>query len=187
MWAVQGTQGRDEEWRVGVTFSTGDGTDFSPPIIFAADPSLAFSDGDIVQLGDGRFLSVLREHQVGGTFCCLSTDEGRTWGPLRPTGFVGANFRLHRLRSGAIACLYRDEDPARYGVSLSVSEDGGTSWSWAGSLYAQPNSTKHRPGYFCGCPDLAELPDGTLAAILHSYEDEDGEMCLHFFRLRDCT
>lgn len=187
MWAVQGTQGRDEAWRVGVTFSTADGIDFSPPVIYAADPALAFSDGDIVRLADGRFLSVFREHQVGGTYGCHSADEGQTWSQRRPTGFAGANFRLHRLRSGAVACLHRDEDPARHGVSVSVSHDGGATWTWAGSLYAQPHSAKHRPGYFCGCPDLAELPDGTLAAILHSYEDADGEMCLHFFRLRDAS
>ena len=54
-----------------------------------------------------------------------------------------------------------------------------------GSLYYQPHSTKHRPGYFCGCPDLVLAADGTLVAVLHSYEDDDGEMCLHLLRLRE--
>jgi len=70
---------------------------------------------------------------------------------------------------------------------VGVSEDGGETWRWAGSLYAQPHSDRHIPGYFCGCPDLVETADGNLAAILHSYEDADGEMCLHFLRLRDLT
>ena len=187
MWAVQGTQRRDEDWRVGVSFTGAEGYDFSPPVIYASDPKLAYSDGDIVRLADGRFLTVLREHEVGGTYSCHSSDEGQTWTELRPTGFIGANFKLHRLRSGAIVCLYRDEDPARYGTSIGVSEDGGESWSWVGSLYFQPRSTRHRPGYFAGCPDLVETSDGNLAAILHTYEDDDGEMCLHFLRLRDVS
>ena len=187
MWAVQGTQNRDEDWRVGVSFTGADGYDFSPPVIYASDPNLAYSDGDVVRLADGRFLTVLREHQIGGTFFSHSADEGKTWTELKPTGFIGANFKLHRLRSGAIACIYRDEDPARYGTSAGVSEDGGETRTWARSLYSQPHSKKHIPGYFCGCPDLVETSDGNLAAILHSYEDDDGEMCLHFLRLRDVS
>jgi hypothetical protein len=187
LWAVQGTQDRDADWRVGVTFTNPEGDDFSPPIVYAADPKLAFSDGEIVRLSDGRLLSVLREHHVGGTYFSHSSDDGQTWTELKPTGFLGANFKLHRLRSGAVLCLYRDEDPARYGVSVALSEDGGETWVWTGSLYAQPNSTRHIPGYFCGCPDLVQTPDGNLAAVMHSYEDDDGEMCLHFFRLRDLT
>jgi hypothetical protein len=187
LWAVQGTQDRDADWRVGVTFSDAEGEHFTPPVVYAQDERLQYSDGDIVRLADGRFLTVLREHLDGGTFFCHSEDEGQTWSDLRPTGFVGANFRLFRLRSGAIVCLYRDEEPARYGTSLSVSENGGETWRWAGSFYYQPHSTKHRPGYFAGCPDLTDAGDGTLLAILHSYEDDDGEMCLHLLRLRDVT
>ena len=156
-------------------------------MIYAADPQFEYSDNDVVRLPDGRFLTVFREHLYNGTFYAHSSDEGQTWTAIKPTGFVGANFRLHRLRSGAIVCLYRDEDPTRYGTSVVVSEDGGETWRWVGSLYYQPNSERHKPGYFCGCPDLTETADGNLAAILHSYEDDDGEMCLHFLRLRDVS
>jgi hypothetical protein len=187
LWAVQGTQDRDHDWRVGVSFSDSQGTDFTPPVIYGASPGLAYSDADIVRLADGRFLTVMREHEIGGTFFCHSHDEGQTWTALKPTGFVGANFKLHRLRSGDVLCLYRDENPERYGVSVGVSHDGGERWEWTGSLYAAYNSTRHTPGYFCGCPDLVETADGNLAAVLHSYEDDDGEMCLHLLRLRDVS
>ena len=33
-------------------------------MIYASDPKLAYSDGDIVRLADGRFLTVLREHEI---------------------------------------------------------------------------------------------------------------------------
>jgi hypothetical protein len=187
LWAVQGTQGRDSEFRVGITISDSQGANFTAPVIYASDPKLAYSDADIVRLVDGRFLTVIREHLVGGTYFCHSHDEGQTWTELQPTGFVGANFKLHRLRSGSVLCLYRDERADRYGVSVGVSHDGGETWEWTGSLYAAYNSTRHKPGYFGGCPDLVETADGDLAAILHSYEDDDGEMCLHLLRLRDLT
>jgi len=48
-------------------------------------------------------------------------------------------------------------------------------------------STKYNPGYFCGCPGLEVAADGTLVAVSLSYEDEDGEMCLHVLRLRDIS
>jgi BNR repeat protein len=187
LWAVQGTQDRDRDWRVGVSFSDSQGANFTDPLIYASDPSLAYSDADIVRLADGRLLTVLREHMLGGTFYCHSSDDGQTWTDLRPTGFIGANFKLHLLRSGSVLCLYRDEDPERYGVSLGVSHDEGETWEWTGSLYAAYHSTRHIPGYFCGCPDLVESADGNLAAVLHSYEDDDGEMCLHLLRLRDVS
>jgi hypothetical protein len=187
MWAVQGTQDRDQDWRVGVSFTDSEGSNFSTPVIYAWEPGLAFSDGEIVRLADGRFLTVFREHEIGGTFFSHSSDEGRTWTAMRPTGFIGANFKLHRLRSGSILCLHRDEDPERYGVSVEVSHDGGESWEWAGSLYAAYNSDRHLPGYFTGCPDLVETADGNLAAVFHSYQDDDGEMCLHFMRLKDVS
>ncbi|CAN5781684.1 hypothetical protein BH23CHL5_BH23CHL5_26650 [soil metagenome] len=187
MWAVQGTQDRDADWRVGVTFSDAEGYTFSPPLIYAEDPYLQYSDGDIVRLPDGRFLTVLREHQDIGTYFCHSADEGQTWTPLKPTGFVGANFRLHILKSGDVVCLYRDEDPERYGTSIGLSSDGGETWTWAGSLYYQPHTDRHRPGYFCGCPDLAVAADGILVTVLHTYDDDDGEMGLHVLRLRDVS
>lgn len=187
MWAVQGTQDRDADWRVGVSFTDPAGSEFSPPIIYAQDDYFQYSDNDIVRLPDGHFLTVFREHMENGTFFSHSSDEGQTWTPFRPTGFRGANFRLFILRSGDVCCLYRDEDPSRYGTSISISKDGGENWHWVGSLYYQPNSNRHRPGYFCGCPDLVEAADGTLVAILHTYEDDDGEMCLHLLRLRDIS
>ena len=77
------------------------------------------------------------------------------------------------------------EDPSRRGVSLSVSEDGGETWSWFGQLYDAPDDANHAPGYFGGGPDMEPLGNGEYAAVLHSYEDDDGEMCIHFLKLRE--
>lgn len=185
MWTVSGTQDRDEDWRVGVTFSDHSGQNYSEPVVVAAAPDKGFGDGDIIRLHDGRLFCVVREHLHGGTFASFSEDDGQTWSALVPPGFEGAGFKLNRLESGLISCIYRDEDPARRGVSLSISADEGASWMWVGRLYAAPEDAPHVPGYFGGCPDMEPLGNGEYAATLHSYEDVDGEMCLQFLRLRE--
>ncbi len=185
MWAVSGTQDRDLDWRVGVTFSDSSGETYSAPVIVAAAPDMGFGDGDIIELRDGRFLCIVREHLHGGTMVSRSGNDGQTWSALQPIGFVGAGFKLNRLESGLITCLYRDEDPERRGVSLAVSADEGESWDWAGRLYAAPSDTPHLPGYFGGCPDMESLGNGEYAVTLHTYADDDGEMCIQFLRLRE--
>lgn len=187
LWAVCGTMERDKDWQSGVSFTDAAGEGFTEPVVIGAASGLAYSDGDVVRLDDGRLLAVIREHAVGDTLFSHSDDDGHTWSPLRPTEFVGANFKLNRLRSGAVTCLYRDEDPTRRGVSLSVSTDGGESWKWVGQLYEAPPDARHDPGYFCGCPDLEPVGNSEYAGVLHTYPDADDEICLHFFRLRDLT
>lgn len=170
---------------MGLTWTDERGAHYTPPTIIASDPTLAYSDGDIVRLNNGKLLCVLREHSVGGTFTSISDDNGATWSHLRDPGFVGASFKLDQLDSGVITCFYRDEDPARRGVSLSISEDSGESWEWVGQLYDAPDDAKHLPGYFGGGPDMVSLGNGNYAAVVHSYEDDDGEMCIHFMTLRE--
>jgi hypothetical protein len=187
MWAASGTRGRDRDWQFGVSFTDANGDGFSPTVVIAAGPGLGFPEGDVIRLDDGRFLAVVREQLVGETVTSYSSDEGKTWSELRPVGFFGANIKLQRLRSGAILCAYRDEDPARRGVSCSVSTDGGVSWRFIGQLYVAPDEAQHVPGHLCGYPDFVEVGDGELLGVLHTYEDADGEICLHLFRLRDVS
>ena len=186
LWAVMGTQGRDEGWHSGVSFTGPDGDDFSAPTIIAREPGRDYSDIDVVRLDGGRFLAVVREHVTRQSVQSYSSDEGRTWSPIHPTPFKGSNIKLYRLRSGAIVCAYRDEDRGRRGVSISVTENGGESWSDAGQLYAAGPASAHKPGSVCGYPDIAPLSDGTLGAVLHTYPDEGG-IHLHWLKLRDLT
>ena len=125
LWAVMGTRGRDFGWHAGVSVSDAEGEHIEMPTIIAQADGRDYSDIDVIRLDDGRFLAVVREHQTRQSVTSHSADEGRTWSPIVPTPFLGSNIKLFRLRSGAIACAYRDEDPARRGVSLSVSHDGG--------------------------------------------------------------
>ena len=49
-------------------------------------------------------------------------------------------------------CVYRDEEPSRRGVSVSVTEDGGESWRLAGQLYASHMDPSHVPSLVAGTP-----------------------------------
>lgn len=186
LFAAMGTVGRDQQWHSGVTFCyPGDGYIFSPPVIIANDPERNYSDTDVVRLDDGLLLAVVREHVLRKSVFSHSEDEGQAWSSIRYTGFKGSNLKLLRLRSGAVACAYRDEEPERRGVSLSVTKDGGETWDWAGQLYAAAPSTTHRPGSLCCYPDMLYTSEDEIAAVLHPYTDEAGGIDLHFLRLQD--
>ena len=186
LWAVMGTLGRDAGWHAGVSVSDPDGDHFEPPTVIAQADGRDYSDIDVVRLDDGRFLAVIREHQTRQSVSSYSEDDGRTWSPIRPTPFRGSNIKLFRLRSGAVVCAYRDEDPARRGVSASVTHDGGASWTFTGQLYAAGSDALHEPGSVCGYPDLVTLGSGEIGVVLHAYPSAEGTQ-LHWLRLRDRT
>ncbi len=184
LWAVMGTLGRDAGWHAGVSVSDPAGESFGSPTIIAQEEGLDYSDIDVARLDDGGFLAVIREHQTRQSVWSTSDDEGATWSAILPTPFKGSNIKLFRLRSGAIVCAYRDEDPERRGVSLSMTGDGGATWTLLGQLYAGGAAAQHEPGSVCGYPDLVDLGDGEIGAVLHTYPDADG-IQLHWLRLRD--
>ncbi len=184
MWAVMGTKGRDFGWHSGVSFTDASGETFTPPTMIAEVDGLDYSDIDVVRLTDGQFLAVIREHQTLQSVWSTSSDEGATWSPIRPTAFKGSNIKLFRLRSGAVVCVYRDEDPTQRGVSLSMTEDGGETWTSLGQLYAGGPASQHEPGSVCGYPDMVDLGGGEIGAVLHTYPTSDG-IELHWLRLRD--
>ena len=186
--AAIGTMGRDEQWHSGVSIcDPNDGYSFTMPVIIANDPERNYSDTDVVRLDDGRLLAVVREHNLKRSVFSHSEDDGRTWTPLRYTGFLGANFKLQRLNSGVIICVYRDEEPSRRGVSVSVTEDGGETWRFVGQLYTAPMDSNHTPSFLCGYPDMAYLDHTRMIAVLHTYPDESDRMDLHQIHLRDVT
>jgi hypothetical protein len=198
LFAAIGTLGRDEGWHAGVTFVDPPGrgplgrygppgSAFSPLVPMARAAGRNFADADVVRLRDGRLLAVVREMVTRQAFCTHSADDGRSWSPVRPTGFLGANIKLLRLRSGAVLCAYRDEDPARRGVSCSLADDGGERWEPVGQLYRAPADAVHRPGYLCGYPDLVYTGADEIAGVLHTYPDAEGRIDLHWLRLRDNT
>ena len=184
LWAVMGTRGRDIGWHAGVSLSDPAGEHLEPPTIIAQADDRDYSDIDVIRLDDGRFLAVIREHRTRQSVWSNSADEGASWSPIRPTAFKGSNIKLFRLRSGAIVCAYRDEDPDRHGVSLSLTDDGGESWTSLGQLYAAGPEALHEPGSVCGYPDFVSLGADEVGVVLHGYPTVEG-IQLQWLRLRD--
>ena len=188
MLAAIGTTGRDCGWRAGVTFTDDLGATFSPPVIVAEHPRLGFGDMDVVRLSDGRFLAVARVFGGHPSVFAHSGDEGQTWTEPRETNFAGANIKLHRLRSGAVLCAYRDERGNRSGVACSISEDAGESWQRVGWLAApSPGEPPKADGVRCGYPDIVQINDRNLACVLHPAADATGGVDLRWLRLVDRT
>ena len=188
MLAAIGTTGRDVGWRAGVTFTADQGATFSPPVIVAEHPTLGFGDMDIVRLADGRFLAVARVFGGHLSVFAHSDDDGRTWTDPRPTAFAGANIKLHRLRSGAVLCAYRDERGNRSGVACSVSEDAGETWRRLGWLAAPvPGAPSQADAVRCGYPDIAAIDGRHLGCVLHPAPDASGCVDLRWLRLVDRT
>jgi len=185
LWACMGTLGRDSGWQAGVTFTSARGDDYSAPVIIAEAPDRNFADLDAVRRDDGNFLAVIREMNTKMSVSSLSDDEGATWNPVKMTGFRGANIKLIKLRSGAIACFYRDEDPLHAGVSCSVSHDGGENWEFCAQLYSAGPDLSDIPGSPCGYPDVIPLGENRLLCIFHTYPDARGSVDLHQVWLED--
>ena len=185
--AAMGTMGRDVQWHSGVTFSKAPDYEYSAPVIIANDPERNYSATDVVRLDDGLLLAVVREHVLRKSVFSHSEDEGQAWSSIRSTGFKGSNIKLWKLRNGVVACAYRDEDPSRRGVSLSVTEDGGESWELLGQLYDGGDDADHTPGYVCGYPDMVYTNKSDIVLVLHTYRDKTGAIDLHLINLRDVS
>jgi hypothetical protein len=186
LWIAIGTVGRDEGWRVGVTATDADGSAYGAVTVVAAAADRNFADADLARLDDGRFVAVMREMVTRQAFLSFSSDEGATWSEPEPAGFMGANIHLLRLNDGSLLCAYRDEDPDRRGVSVSVSRDG-RSWRFVGQLYRGGPDARHEPTMYCGYPTFARLGNGDLLCVLHTYVDDAGRGDLHQLRIRDRT
>jgi len=83
---------------------------------------------------------------------------------VHSSGVMAAHW-LQRLGSGRYA----------YGVRISLSQDGGATWSKAGWLHEDRSATEH------GFVSLTAIHDGFMAVWLdgHAYADERREMSIH--------
>lgn len=160
LFCIQGTREiNGHGWEATVTTTADGGRTFSRPVIIATDPAIDFNDTALARLDDGRILALIRSEQPPfHAYQSYSADDGATWSPPRPAGFLGGTPCLYRLRSGALVCFYRDREPERPGVSCVVSDDDGTSWRFIGQLYAAPD-------WFCGYPAVAQLTDDSFLCI----------------------
>jgi hypothetical protein len=180
LFCIQGTREiGGKGWEAGVTTTDATARAFSKPVIIASDPEIDFNDTALMRTADGRILAVMRTEQAPfDAYQSHSSDDGATWSPARKTGFLGGTPSLYKLRNGDIACFYREREPSRPGVSISVTRDSGESWEWIGQVYESPD-------WFCGYPGTARLDDETfVCAYFTAIEDSHSEVHVAFLRDR---
>ena len=185
---VMGYHGQCASWAsasAGVAFSPDGGMTWSGLTLIAADSELALREPDLLMLGDGRLLAVIRtDTPPCESYRSYSADDGQSWSPIESTGFKGHCPRLFQLRRG-ILCVYRDMEDGRPGLGYSVSRDEGRSWEYGGVLYRSPGPYS---GWAtaCGYPALVQLGSGAILCVFHTDFGADRSEIRGLF-LRDQT
>ncbi len=145
-----------------VAFSSDMGLTWGNKTVVARSRRIMFYEPAIARMSDGRFMAVIRTQDPPfDSFLSYSPDEGRTWTVPLPLPFQGQTPFLFGLRSGAIACFYRDRDPRRPGVSVSTTVDGGVNWAYAAQVYRGTD-------WNCGYPSAVRLPDGRIFCVYYT-------------------
>ena len=154
-----------------VAFSPDMGRTWGGKVVVARSSDITFYEAAVTRMPDGRFMAVIRTQDPPfDSYVSHSADEGRTWTEPRALPFQGQTPFLFLLHSGAIACFYRDRDPQRPGVSVSVTADGGENWTYAAQVYRGKD-------WNCGYPSAVRLPDGRLFCVYYGcYEGFNSEV-----------
>lgn len=119
----------------------------------------------VVQLADGRLLSVMRNAGGGWLWWAVSDDGGRRWSQPMDSGFPnpGSPAALARLRSGNLALVFNDSEAERRPLSITISADEGQTWH-------PPRVLADGPGELA-YPAITQTPDGVVH-IVYSHDRE---------------
>ena len=154
-----------------LSVSSDEGQSWTRRSVIARSGEINYYETDLVCLDNGRWVGVIRTNDPPfDSYRVFSDDDGLTWTDPQRTGFLGPTPRLFTLRSGALLCAYRDRDPQRPGVSVSVSRDDGLTWQYAGQLVPATD-------WNCGYPDMVRLPAGEIFCVYYTaYQDGDSQV-----------
>lgn len=167
MIAFQGAEKKEDPSKIGVSFSSDDGITWSDLVVIASDPNLNFREADLLRLNDGRYLASIRtDDEPYDSYQSYSSDEGKSWTPVEKSGFKGHCPSLFHLNAG-IACVYRDMEYNRPGISYSVTYDNGQTWQYGGQLYKSPSAYTGWASA-CGYPSLLRLRGGKIFCLFHT-------------------
>ena len=161
-----------------VAFSSDMGRTWGHKTVVARSSEIVFYEPAVTRLPDGRFMAVIRTQDPPfDSYQSYSADEGRTW--TEPCHLSHSRDRprsCSNLRSGDIACFYRDRDRKLPGVSVSVTTDGGrTVVVCCAGLSVEPTGTAVIPLW-------SGSPNGLLFCVYYScYEAFNSEVHGAFF------
>jgi sialidase-1 len=151
----------------GATVKSNDGGKTWKGLALIGEKDGVFLDAetDVIPLKDGKLLAALRSSQVEMHYS-LSSDLGKTWGPIKSFGFKGHCPYFLRHSSGVILLAHRV--PA---TSLHWSVDEGKTWHG-------PVQIDSVGGAY---PSMIELPDGLVYCV---YYEEGRGSSIRGVRLR---
>lgn len=114
-----------------------------------------------------------------GYFLIRSTDDGKTWSRPERLNCDHAPHGPIVLKDGALLQVGRDQERTNCWsqinqISVMRSDDGGRKWRTLCGRIAWAKGDNNRPG-LAHEPNVAELPDGTLVAMVR-YHDDNGIM-----------
>lgn len=139
----------------------------------------AFDEHRIIERRDGSLWLLARTtYGIGES---ISTDRGRTWDDLRPSGIAhpSARFDVRRLDSGNLLLVKHgplDERTGRSHLTAFLSADDGR--SWAGGLLLDD-----RPGV--SYPDGDQEDDGSILVIYDYSRTDEREILMARFTEAD--
>ena len=189
MWPVQGQAARDatDSNVAGVTYSSDQGTSWSPVKVIFSPPYGAPSEQRILKLEEKRFLAYTRvdpytnlsvgvgplavppwKYGENEMHFSLSEDEGETWSEPWRSNFLGSGGpEVHQLNDKSLLAIYRDMDPDRHGVNVSHSEDEGRTWSFVGQLCGPSEASTWGTGWELGYPVSLRVSDGLIFVVYY--------------------
>lgn len=150
--------------------SSDGGRAWSRPTEVACVPGLVFSEPSIVAAGPDRLLVFSREEVTGFVHQSVSDDRGHTWRPPERLPMWGYPTHAARLHDGRIIIVYGVRRRP-FGITASLSEDGGRSWGPEISIRSGLVDTRH--GFDLGYPSVVEYRPGKVFVAYYA-EDESG-------------
>lgn len=149
----------NENFNIAAMAMTNDGGEtwtLSKPV-----PEAGLTQPTLVEFPDGKMSAFFRNsdprHRIKRSD---SHDGGMTWSEVTLTSLphLGSGIEALLLRNGHLAMIYNDKERnPRDQLAVSISTDGGSTWTWTRRLEDNPGS---RFDY----PSLIQSQDGTLHA-----------------------
>jgi hypothetical protein len=144
-------------------FSHDDGRTWGEPTPTLNDPDerLAYYDQRMVELPDGRLLTMAWVHDVVADVTLTaragySSDRGRSWSAPFDTGLQGGPMNPLLLRDGRVLAVFARRT-APNGIRAAISEDGGATWLLDEEFVLWDEATRRVPGQRAA--DVARAPD----------------------------